>query len=64
MRTIAFPAISTGAYDYPIRKAAAVALGTVREFLVQHDFLQILLVLFSESDLKTCEEVAETEFTS
>ena len=31
--SIAFPAISTGVYGYPLRKAAEVALGTVREEL-------------------------------
>jgi O-acetyl-ADP-ribose deacetylase len=29
-RTVAFPAISTGAFGYPIEEAAGVAIGTVR----------------------------------
>lgn len=33
LRSVAFPSISTGAYGYPIRDAARVALGTVVEFL-------------------------------
>ena len=32
-RTIAFPAISCGAYGYPIREAARIAVETTREFL-------------------------------
>jgi O-acetyl-ADP-ribose deacetylase (regulator of RNase III) len=30
-RTVAFPAISTGAFGYPIEEAAAVAVGAVRD---------------------------------
>jgi O-acetyl-ADP-ribose deacetylase (regulator of RNase III) len=32
-RTIALPSLGTGAYGYPVAEAAAVALGTVAEFL-------------------------------
>jgi O-acetyl-ADP-ribose deacetylase (regulator of RNase III) len=35
-RSIAFPALSTGAYGYPIDQAARVALSTAVEFLKQH----------------------------
>lgn len=31
--TIAFPAISTGVYRFPIEKASKIAIGTVRQFL-------------------------------
>jgi O-acetyl-ADP-ribose deacetylase (regulator of RNase III) len=33
IKTIAFPAISCGAYGYPLQEAAQIALKTVREFL-------------------------------
>lgn len=33
IRTISFPAISCGAYGYPIREAARIAFDTTREFL-------------------------------
>jgi O-acetyl-ADP-ribose deacetylase (regulator of RNase III) len=31
LRTIAFPAISTGIYGYPLQEATAIAIRTVRE---------------------------------
>ena len=36
-RTVAFPAISTGIYGYPLEAATRVAAGEVRAFLEQHD---------------------------
>ncbi len=37
VRTIAFPAISTGVYRFPLKRAAAIAVGTVAEFLATSD---------------------------
>ena len=36
VRTIAFPAISTGVYRYPLDEAAPIALGATREYLERH----------------------------
>lgn len=48
-RSIAFPAISTGVYGYPIDLAAQAALETVRDFLVEHRRPELVqIVLFSE----------------
>jgi O-acetyl-ADP-ribose deacetylase (regulator of RNase III) len=33
LKTVAFPSISTGAYRFPLERAAAIAVRTVREFL-------------------------------
>jgi O-acetyl-ADP-ribose deacetylase len=53
LRSIAFPSISTGAYRFPIERAAAVALGTVRDFLTRqsHTLDEVRVVLFSDADL-------------
>jgi len=37
IKTLAFPAISCGAYGYPIEEAAHVALQTTRDFLATND---------------------------
>ena len=48
LRTIAFPAISTGAYGYPLRQAAQVAIGTVQNYPdVDDAFDEILFCCFS-----------------
>ena len=36
IRTIAFPSISTGAYGYPVTRAAEIAVNTVTRFLDEH----------------------------
>lgn len=57
LRSVAFPSISTGAYGFPIERAAEIALRTVREFLSagSHDLEEVRFVLFSEADLKVYE---------
>jgi O-acetyl-ADP-ribose deacetylase len=40
IKTIAFPAISCGAYRYPIRQAAQIALETTRDFLKENDKIE------------------------
>jgi O-acetyl-ADP-ribose deacetylase (regulator of RNase III) len=50
LRTIAFPAISCGAYGYPIAQAADVAVGEVRRFLAEDEQIErVELVCFSEA---------------
>jgi O-acetyl-ADP-ribose deacetylase (regulator of RNase III) len=49
LKTVAFPSISTGAYGYPIKQAARVAIGAVKTFLEKEDMLdEVVFVLFSE----------------
>ncbi len=51
-RTVAFPSISTGAYGYPIREAAGIALTMAADFLYDHPGVldEVRFVLFSEED--------------
>jgi len=54
LKTIAFPSISTGAYDYPVEKASRIAIKTVKSFLEKRDGLEeVRFVLFSNSDFET-----------
>ena len=49
IKTIAFPAISCGAYGYPISDAAQIALKTVRDFLATDDRInKVTFVLWGE----------------
>lgn len=53
-QSIAFPAISTGVYGYPVDQAAAVALETSAKFLREHGKPStIRFVLFSREALET-----------
>ena len=52
LRSIAFPAISTGAYGYPIDEAGEVALGAVRRSLESHPEIELVrFVLWGEPAL-------------
>jgi len=47
--TIAFPAISTGAYGFPKERATPIAMREVRHFLAQNDALKkVVFVCFSD----------------
>ena len=51
LKTIAFPAISTGVYGYPLDEAAAVSSQAIQQFLQGEKSLgEVGLIFFSESD--------------
>jgi len=50
LKSIAFPAISTGAYGYPLHEAAQVALQTIIDYLTHHqNILQVRFVLYDQN---------------
>lgn len=58
IESVAFPAISTGIFGYPIEEAARVALGTIREEAEGLEHVRLIrLVLHSPSDLEAHEKV-------
>jgi len=57
-RTLAFPALSTGAYGFPKRRAAAVALSTVMDWHThQGPVPAVTFCCFSEADARVYQEV-------
>ncbi len=58
IESVAFPSISSGAFGYPVKEAAKVALGTITETIPGLSHVsKIRFVLFSEEDLKVHEDI-------
>ena len=52
-RTVAFPAISTGVYRFPVERAARIALAATTEALAAHpEIEEVTFVLFSGEHLR------------
>jgi len=57
VRSIAFPSISTGAYGFPIDRAAGIAISAIRQHLNKSSNIEkVILVCFSKSDYETYEK--------
>jgi O-acetyl-ADP-ribose deacetylase (regulator of RNase III) len=52
VRTIAFPAISCGAYRYPIFDAATIAVETTRQFLRENDSIAEVTFVVSTDEIE------------
>lgn len=58
VKSIAFPAISTGVYGYPLREATEIAVKTVVDFAnVDKSVERIVFVCFDNATLKLYEDV-------
>jgi O-acetyl-ADP-ribose deacetylase (regulator of RNase III) len=54
IRTIAFPAISTGAYAYPLKLATFIAIKSVREYVETNSGLEeVIFCCYSREDFAT-----------
>jgi O-acetyl-ADP-ribose deacetylase (regulator of RNase III) len=60
-RTVAFPSISTGAFGYPLERAAPIALRAVATYLEEHPgtFDEVRFVLFSAEHLDAYQAALE-----
>lgn len=57
IKTIAFPAISTGAYRFPMDKAAGIAVREARDFLQEHrELKKVIFVCFDNVMLSVYKE--------
>lgn len=59
IKTIAFPSISTGAFRFPIEKAAPIAIEEINSYIHNHpnDFDEITIVTHSEKDFNAYQNV-------
>lgn len=60
LKSIAFPAISTGVFGYPKEEAARIAVETALEFLKSYE-MDIILVAFSDSDSKRYQQLIHSK---
>jgi O-acetyl-ADP-ribose deacetylase (regulator of RNase III) len=62
LKTVAFPSISTGVFGYPMDRAAAVAISTIRQFCEGNVPLdEVRIVLFGDAVLKVYETALQAE---
>ena len=60
IETIAFPAISTGAYRFPVDRAARIAIGEVVRFLEEHAVpRRVILVCYAAAALRAYQAALE-----
>lgn len=58
LKSIAFPAISTGVYGYPFEAATEIALRTTAAFLESHASIErVILVFFGAGDYESASKV-------
>lgn len=63
INSMAFPAISTGAFGYPKREAAGIAFKTVKELMPVLTYVEeIRFVLFSKNDLDLHQSIMDEIF--
>jgi O-acetyl-ADP-ribose deacetylase (regulator of RNase III) len=61
LKTIAFPAISTGIYGFPLDRAAAIAVREVRQFLQNDPSLEwVVFVCFDPTTLATYQALLQS----
>ncbi|MCQ2776437.1 MAG: macro domain-containing protein [Bacilli bacterium] len=58
LQSVAFPILSCGAYNFPIRKSILACLEAKDQFFIEHD-LDICLVIYKDSTYKSYKELFE-----
>ena len=61
IKTIAFPAISCGAYRYPVSEASQIAVETTRKFLASNDKIdKVIFVVMNDEILEAYRRLCRT----
>ncbi len=60
IKSLAFPSLSTGAYGYPLKEAASIALNTEIEYLKEHPGIDLVrFVLFGQAAYEIYQKALE-----
>jgi len=54
LKTVAFPSISTGAYRYPLRPAAEIAITETKKFLKRNNFIEKIIFVCFNKEVYDC----------
>ena len=64
IKTIAFPAISCGAYGFPLEDACKIALDTVKDFISNDNFLEkVIFIDINDTVIETYERILNHPMT-
>lgn len=62
VKTIAFPSISTGAYHFPLERAAKIAVREVKHFLEKNDYLEkVIFIGYDDETYKTYKHILDSK---
>lgn len=64
LKEVAFPAISCGAYGFPLQKAVPIALNALKNGLEQKKVEKVAIYLFSATDWQKWKDVADELLTA
>jgi len=60
LESVAFPSISTGAYGFPVDRAAGIAMKSIAQFLTEEEYPRsVAMVCFSHRDFLTYSRLLE-----
>lgn len=62
LKTVAFPSISTGAYNYPLKEAASIAIDTIKSFLEKNNSLdEVIIVCYDEKTFNVYNSLVDND---
>lgn len=61
IQSIAFPAISCGAYGFPIEKATNIAIQTIKDWLAAHNTIEVVFICSNQNTKDIYDKVNNNE---